>query len=245
MEGFGPETGGRAMTTLMEILEALGSFLVGSAGRLGIFLVAGLVLLVPAALLGGVFYAIRARRERDVAREGSGLAWRHGAWHAPNHTWLAPAKGGELTVGLDDLARRIVPSATAVDLPAPGMMVHRGDPILVVHAGGRTVRIGAPIDGEVRRVNGRVRRDPDLVKREPYGGGWLFTLAPADGAHESFPREAEARGWMRSEERRLARFVEDELGLAAADGGALVAPLPAALGEDGWRKVVAAFLGVG
>lgn len=229
------------MTTVMEILEALGSFLVGSAGRFGVFLVAGLVLLVPAALLGVAWYAIRARRERDVAREG-GVAWRRGAWHAPNHTWLATARRGELAVGLDDLARRIVPSATAVDLPAPGMVVHRGDPILVVHAGARTVRIGAPIDGEVRRVNAGVRRDPDLVKREPYGGGWLFTIAPADGEYRKLPRDAEAGGWMRAEQRRLARFVEDELGLAAADGGVLVAPLPAALGEEGWKKVVFAFL---
>jgi hypothetical protein len=36
--------------------------------------------------------------------------------------------------------------------------------------------------------------------------------------------------------------VEDELGLAAADGGELVAPAPALLGEHGWRRVVASFL---
>ena len=41
------------MTTVIEILEGLGTFIVGVAGRFGIFLVAGLVLIVP-ALVGAL-----------------------------------------------------------------------------------------------------------------------------------------------------------------------------------------------
>ncbi len=50
------------------------------------------------------------------------------------------------------------------------------------------------------------------------------------------------RAIARAERRRLSSFVEEELGLAAADGGELVAPGPALLGEEGWRKLVASFL---
>ncbi len=229
------------MTTLMEIFEAVGSFIVGLAGRFGLAIAFGLVLVVPAAILGTALWAVRTRRERAVRADG-GLAWRRGTYHAPNHTWLTPRRKGELAVGIDDLARRILPSVTSVELPAPGMVVHRGDPIAVIRSGRRVVRIGAPVDGTIRRVNRKVRRDPALVKAEPYGAGWLFALAPADAGYMRLPRDAEAEGWLRAEEARLARFVEDELGYAAADGGALLAPLPAALGEDGWKKVVFAFL---
>lgn len=227
------------MTAFIEILEGMGSFLVGTFGRFGAFFLAGLVLLVPALVLGYGLHLVRTRRATaHVRRSGA----RAGAWHAPNHTWLAPVGPGELRVGIDDLARRILPSVTWVELPAPGMQVHRGDPIAVLRAGHRTIQLAAPVDGVVRRVNRRARRDPGAVVREPYGGGWLFTIAPANGAWRDLPHGREADRWMRSEDARLGRFLEHELGYAAADGGALSAPLPALLGEDGWRKVVFSFL---
>ncbi len=230
------------MTALMEILEAIGTFILGTFGRFGLVFVFGLVLLIPATAVALVIQAVKARRAREVWRDPGELAWRRGAYHAPNHTWLAPRRDGELAVGLDDLANRILPSVTAVELPREGMVVHRGDPIAVLSAGSRTVRIGAPVNGTVVRVNRAVRGDPGRVHREPYGSGWLFTMAPSDGAYRSFPQDSDAGSWLRSERRRLNHFVEAELGLAAADGGTLLDPLPAALGEEGWKKVVFAFL---
>jgi glycine cleavage system H lipoate-binding protein len=223
------------MTTVIEILEGLGTFLVGIAGRFGVFLAAGLALVVPALLAALAWRAIDRRR-----RPGDELTL--DARVSPGHTWLEPRRDGTLTVGVDEIASAILPSATAVDLPLPGMVVHKGDPIAVVHAGKRAVRIPAPADGVVERVNRRLRRNPSLVKLEPYRGGWLFSIAPDDDAWKKLPGGLRADTFILSERRRLAHFIEDELGLAAADGGELVAPAPALLGEEGWRKVVAAFL---
>lgn len=224
------------MSWLVTVLEALGSFLVGLAGRLGLFLVAVVVLGLPALLLALAWRAITdGQRARRGARGEIRLA--------PGHTWLAPrGRRGALAVGLDDVAERILPSSTALELPTPGMEVHRGDPIAVIRAGRRAIRIGAPVDGTIVGVNGRIRRNPGLVKEDPYGRGWLFLVAPHDDAWKRLPSGASAEAWAASERRRLARFVEDELGLAAADGGELVAPAPALLGEDAWKRVVAAFL---
>jgi hypothetical protein len=122
------------------------------------------------------------------------------------------------------------------------MAVHRGDPIAVIHAGKRAIRIVAPADGVIEKVNRKLRRNPSLVKEEPYRGGWLFRIAPDDEGWKALPTGLRADTFLLSERRRLARFVEEELGLAAADGGELVAPAPALLGEEGWRRVVAAFL---
>jgi glycine cleavage system H lipoate-binding protein len=223
------------MTTVIEILEALGTFLVGTAGRFGIFLAAGLVLVLPALVAALVWRALdRRRRPADeLTLEGR---------VSPGHTWLEPRRDGTVTVGVDEIASAILPSATAVDLPSPGMVVHKGDPIAVVHAGKRAVRIAAPADGVVEKVNRRLRRNPALVKEEPYRAGWLFTLAPDDDGWKSLPSGLRADTFILAERRRLSRFVEEELGLAAADGGTLVAPAPALLGEEGWTKVVAAFL---
>lgn len=223
------------MTSVLEVLQAAGSLVVGLFGRLGISLLAGLALAAPALLLALAWRAVVGRR-RAVAAASAEL-------HVgPGHTWMAPRGQGALAVGLDDVAERILPSATSVDLPAPGMEVHRGDPVAVIRAGKRTIRIGAPVDGTILGVNRSARRNPALVKEDPYGRGWLFLLAPRDDGWRRFPSGASAEEWLASERRRLSRFVEDELGLAAADGGNLVAPAPALLGEEGWKRIVASFL---
>ncbi|WP_242342010.1 glycine cleavage system protein H [Anaeromyxobacter terrae] len=228
------------MTTFVSILEVLGSFLLGVAARSAVFLAGLLALALPALLLAVLWRAFQRRREASV-EEAGGLSFRRGAYYAPNHTWLAPAAHG-LRVGLDDFAQRLLPSASAVELPRRGMQVRRGDPVAVVRAGGRTIRITAPVDGRVLAANGTLRGDPGLVKREPYGRGWLFALAPSDGIYMTFPQDREGGGWLRRERDRLDRYVEEELGLAAADGGALPPPAPSTLGEDGWQRVLAVFL---
>jgi glycine cleavage system H lipoate-binding protein len=220
--------------TAVEIVESLVSFGVGIAGRVGVFFLAGLALAVPALGIALLWRALG---------RGRGAPLGHAARVAPNHTWLEPRRDGALRVGLDEIAGRILPSATAVELPRPGQIAHRGDPIAVVSAGGRVARVGSPVDGTVVAVNARVRRNPALVKDAPYGDGWLFAIAPADEAWKRLPGGPGAEMYLAREHRRLARFLEEELGAAAADGGELVAPAPALLGEAGWRRAVAAFLG--
>ncbi len=225
------------MTTVIEILEGLGTFIVGAAGRFGVFLVAGLALVLPALAIALVWRAIDRRRHPGEL----GLE----AHVSPGHTWLEERHDAALVIGLDEIASAILPSATSVELPRPGMVVHRGDPIAVIRAGVRMVRIAAPVDGVVERVNGRLRRNPSLVKDEPYRRGWLFAMTPDDEGWRALPGGLRADTFLLAERRRLARFVEEELGLAAADGGELVAPAPALLGEEAWRRVVGAFLHAG
>jgi glycine cleavage system H lipoate-binding protein len=229
------------MTGAMQILEAIGAFLVGLAARSGFIVAAAIAVAVPALLLALAWKVISAVRRRAVAT-ANGLEYRRGAFHAPNHTWLAPSAAGELALGIDDLARAMLPSATSVQLLRPGSSFVRGDPIAVIQAGRHEIHISAPVSGTVLRINRRVCRDPDLVRREPYGPGWLLAIAPEDGDYMRYPQGGEAKGWLASERDRLGRFMAGELGLAAADGGDLPAPTPGSLGEDGWRKALAMFL---
>ena len=114
------------MTTLIEILEAIGSFVIGAAGRIGLFLAAGLALALPALAIALV--------RRGLFRGGRPAERGLEARVAPNHTWIEPRAAGTLAVGIDEVAERLLPSATAIELPLPGMAVHRGDPIVVIRA---------------------------------------------------------------------------------------------------------------
>lgn len=151
---------------------------------------------------------------------------------------------GTLELGIDDLAQRLLPSVTAVELARPGTVVQRGETIATLHGAGRTVRITSPISGSIAGVNAAVLRDPGLMKRDGYGRGWLVAVAPADASFADLPNGDEAESWLRAEAARWSRFVEERLGFAATDGGELIAPAPWLVDETGWSELTEAFLHV-
>ncbi len=232
------------MQTALEILQSIGVFFLGAAARLGLFLAMLAVLVVPALALALALRARAARHERSLGiREVDGVPFRPDLFYAPGHLWLHRRERGRgVELGLDGIAQRLMPSVTAVELARPGTRVARGETIATLHGGGRALDIPAPVDGTVSGINAAVLRDPALVKRDGYGRGWLVVLAPADEAYAALPRAVQAEVWMRREASRWNRFVEERLGFAAADGGALVAPAPWLIGEEGWRDLTAAFL---
>jgi glycine cleavage system H lipoate-binding protein len=231
------------MQTVFEILQTIGVFLAGALARFGIVLVMVAVIAVPAVAIALVSHAVAVRRQRALhLHPVRGILVRGDVRYAPGHTWLAPRKTGSLQVGIDDLAQRLVPSVTAVELPRAGDVVKRGEILATLHGGGRAVPIASPIDGRVVGVNASVMRDPGLVKREGYGKGWLVAIAPESEEWSKLPVGTAAESWMDAESIRFARFLEERLGVAAADGGELVAPAPWLVGEEGWQALATAFL---
>jgi len=235
------------METLIALLTGTAIFMVGLLVRL-LFLVAFVAAaLVPVLAVWGIYRAgeritqwFRARRLGLVEVEGLLLA--ENRRYAPAHAWLDEEHGGRLRVGLDDLAGHLVHGVTAVGLPAPGSMVAAGLPAVTISCGARTAVIPSPVTGTIVAVNARVGNHPTLVRSSPYEKGWLFTVRPASDAYRGFPTGLDARAWFRSEEARLARFFEGELGLAAADGGELILPPSVLLSEEKWRQAVSSFL---
>jgi glycine cleavage system H lipoate-binding protein len=232
------------MQTAIEILQAFGVFIVGLAARAGLVLGVIAILSLPVMLVALALRAAEELKRRNLGlREVAGVLFRPDLWYAPTHTWLARRRGDELVIGLDDLASRLMPSVTGLEVPRPGSFIEKGEALATLYAGGRTLTIPAPVSGHVAGTNRAVLRDPSLVKREGYGRGWLVAVKPSGEEFASLPRGDRAERFMRAEASRWDRFVETELCYAAADGGHLVAPVPALIGEDGWRKLAAAFAG--
>jgi glycine cleavage system H lipoate-binding protein len=163
------------------------------------------------------------------------------AYYAEGHTWLRRA-GRELSVGLDDLAQRLLAGTDAIDLPSPGRIVRAGEIVGAVRCGDKRAGIVTPVAGTIAAVNDAVARDPSLIHRDPYGRGWLYRVAPSDVAVQDVRHGPEARAWLREENGRLGRFLEHELGLAAADGGEPIAPPPSLLTAEQWQRLARAFL---
>jgi hypothetical protein len=107
---------------------------------------------------------------------------------------------------------------------------------------GRTARISAPIDATVIDVNDEVQRAPGLVNQDPYRRGWLALLAPLGGDYQRLKSGEAARQWLEQEDERLARFLEVNLGAAAADGGEFIEPAPMLLKPEQWDTLTREFL---
>jgi len=232
------------MTATIEMLTSLGVFIVGLAARAGLVLAVIAVLSIPLMLVAAVLRGAEELKRRNLGlRDVAGVLFRPDLWYAPTHTWLARRKEGELAIGLDALALRLMPAVTGVEVARTGTHVEKGETIVTLYAGARTLNVPAPVSGTVTGTNRAVLRDPSLVRSEGYGRGWIVAVRPASEEFADLPRGDRAEKFMRSESARWDRFVETELCYAAADGGHLVAPVPALIGEDGWRKLASAFAG--
>jgi glycine cleavage system H protein len=223
---------------MIEILQGTGVFLVGMLARLAILLVGIAAVVVPAI---GVAVALRRwevwRERRLGIRQVAGLPFRPDVAYAPGHVWLRRRAPGALELGLDGLAQQLLPAAPSVEPVPVGTRVRKGEVVAVVRSGDRELPVRAPADGTVLGVNAAALRAPGLVKREGCGRGWLVLFAPADDALAALPTGVVAEAWLRREAERFAAFLEERLGFAAADGGALVAPAPWLLGDEGWREL--------
>ena len=231
------------MEHIVSGIEMLSVLVGGLVVRLALLVVGAAVLALPIALVVEAVKAItRVRRRRLGLEPVDVLVWTPRVSYAPGHTWVRRAGLRKLRVGLDDLAQRVLSFADAIELPKVGERVRAGEVAMVVRCGQRRGEIRAPVDGRVTAVNRAVERDPSLIHREPYARGWLFAVAPIDGGRGRLLRGNEALTWLAADRTRFAHFVEGAVGIAAADGGDLVAPPPSLLTDEQWSTMTRTFL---
>ncbi|MBI2217295.1 MAG: glycine cleavage system protein H [Candidatus Rokubacteria bacterium] len=231
------------MESIVNVLEMVGVLVGGVIARLALLALGAAVLALPIALIvEAVKAGVRLRRRRLGLTPVDGLVWTPRVCYAPGHTWVRRAGRKTLRVGLDDLAQRVLSFADRIELPKVGARVREGEAAMIVTCGGRRGEIRAPVDGIVTAVNKAVERDPSLIHRDPYARGWLYAVSPINGGRGRLLRGDEALAWLTGDRRRFAHFVEGAVGIAAADGGDLVAPPPSLLTDEQWSMMTRTFL---
>jgi hypothetical protein len=100
----------------------------------------------------------------------------------------------------------------------------------------------SPIEGEVVEVNPDILKNPALIRQDPYGRGWLFTVFAPD--EESTARNllptSLVPGWMSDAVERLYSRQPQLVGAVSADGGLPVDDLASAL-PGSWLDLTAEF----
>src|SRR4029453_19419362 len=99
--------------------------------------------------------------------------------HPTGHEW-ARVEDGRVRVGITDYAQDALGDVVYVDVPEVGAKVERGESCAEVESTKSVSEIYAPISGTIAEANGALAENPQRLKADPYGEGWMFVIEPID-----------------------------------------------------------------
>lgn len=104
--------------------------------------------------------------------------------YTAEHEWVRqPGEHeGAVRIGITHYAQDALGDIVYVSLPEVGSTVESGAACGELESTKSVSDVYAPLDGEVVARNDSLDATPELVNNDPYGGGWLFELVPADAA---------------------------------------------------------------
>ena len=95
--------------------------------------------------------------------------------YTKDHEWIR-VEGDHATVGVTDFAASQLGDVVFVDLPAVGRSVEQHGTFGVVESVKAVSDLYSPVSGEVVEVNKAVADDPEKIKADPFGTGWLIKV---------------------------------------------------------------------
>jgi glycine cleavage system H lipoate-binding protein len=143
---------------------------------------------------------------------------------------------------VDDFGARLAGHIDTIELPQPRQWVRQGQPIFRIHRNGETATLLAPVEGQVMEVNPDVVKDPSLLRRDPYGKGWLITLHCDEGSTWRNLLPVSLVGdWMKDAVSRLYAKQPSPVGAVPGERGRPVDDLLAAVPGADWSRITAEF----
>ena len=98
--------------------------------------------------------------------------WRHG------HTW-AKLEDGKARIGMTSLGAEMAGDIILVRFKPVGAPVEQGKPICTIESAKWVGPVESPFSGEIIEVNQQARKNPRIIRKDPYGQGWLALIKPS------------------------------------------------------------------
>ena len=99
-----------------------------------------------------------------------------------DHEWVRVEADGVAVVGITHFAQEELGDVVFVDLPELGAEVHQFDKIGEIESVKAVNDLFTPVGGKIIEANARLKNEPELVNKEPYGDGWMLRVAMRDAA---------------------------------------------------------------
>lgn len=177
-----------------------------------------------------------------------------GLFFSRYHTWTHLEKSGVAKVGLDDLLLHITGEVAFNNLKKSGERVWKGDLLAEIDQKGKTLKIFAPISGEIVEANSMLCESPELLNDDPYINGWMYKIKPSAWVAEtnSYFLAEDATTWSRQELERFKDFLAESMGKLSTDpsnvilqdGGELRDQPLSEMPEEVWQEFQTDFLSV-
>jgi glycine cleavage system H protein len=101
--------------------------------------------------------------------------------YSSDHEWVALTSAelpkSPVRVGITRIAAESLGELVYLDLPEVGAEVTAGQACGEVESTKTVSELYPPVSGRVVEINEAIQDDPGVVTTDPYGAGWLFTVA--------------------------------------------------------------------
>jgi glycine cleavage system H lipoate-binding protein len=175
----------------------------------------------------------------------AGFKMADGYYYHKGHGWARIEHGGFVRLGVDDFAWKLL-GPTNMSLPKIGAKLKPNETGWAIKRGDQAAEVLAPMSGTVMATNQNAVQHPDLLRKDPYGGGWLVVIDPGSGLRvktRNLLFEQKAISWLNSEVTKLEDVVMNVYGVPlAATGGEIVDDIFGNLQGVKWEEIVHKFL---
>lgn len=101
--------------------------------------------------------------------------------YTKDHEWVRVLEGGDIAVvGITSFAANQLGDVVAVELPAEGDKLTKGEVFGTVESVKAVSDLFAPVSGAVVKVNTPLNDSPEYVNDEPYDEGWMIEIEMLD-----------------------------------------------------------------
>jgi glycine cleavage system H protein len=83
-------------------------------------------------------------------------------------------------VGITDYAQSELSDIVFVELPEVGTQLEAGEVFGVVESVKAVSDLHSPVSGEIIEVHQNLEEHPEWINEDPYGRGWIISIAPED-----------------------------------------------------------------
>jgi glycine cleavage system H protein len=102
--------------------------------------------------------------------------------YVKSHEWVKVLPDGTVLIGITDHAQEALGDLVFVETPKVGRVLEAGEACAVVESVKAASDVYAPIAGEVIEGNAALTNAPEILNTDPYEGGWMWKMKPANPA---------------------------------------------------------------
>ncbi|GAB4349369.1 MAG: hypothetical protein Kow0099_32410 [Candidatus Abyssubacteria bacterium] len=102
-----------------------------------------------------------------------------------HQTYARMHPDGTMYLGIEPAFLNTIGEPLSIEVSKPGESVSQGFPFAsLTNSAMRVFNLRAPFSGRVLQVNGDAIGNMDLIRKDPYGAGWLVQITPTDFENE-------------------------------------------------------------